>query len=57
MKADIPAETIASERVSQPTNRLRLLKQQDFVTQAGERCGRRHTAHSRTDDNDIELVS
>jgi len=56
VEADIPGETIASESVSQPANRLRLLKKQGFVIQPGKRSGRRHSAHTGPDNNDIELV-
>jgi hypothetical protein len=57
MQTDVPTETIASECVSQTADRLRLLKQQDFVIHTGKRSSRRHTAHSRTNDNDIEFIS
>jgi hypothetical protein len=40
----------------QSTDGLCLLKQQDFVIHTGERSGRRHAAHARANDNDIELA-
>jgi hypothetical protein len=57
VETDIPAETFASKSVSQPANYLRLLEKQNFVIKSGKCRSRRHAAHARANDNDIERVA
>ena len=56
METNISREAVSGEGMCKPTDSLRLLKQQDFMIQAGKRSGRGHSTHAGPDDDDVELA-
>ena len=56
MQSNVPRESIPGECVREPADRLRLFQQQYFVIHARKGGCRRHTAHTRADDNDVKSV-